>query len=58
MFSYGPVEKKVRQASIDRAGRRTKREVSLSYDKDIGKLHEKKKNYRSPNMVKRRQTIS
>ena len=34
MFSYGPVEKKVRQASMDRASRRTKREVSLSYEKD------------------------
>ena len=34
MFSYAPVEKKLRQASMDRASRRTKREVSLSYEKD------------------------
>ena len=35
MFSYAPVEKKVRQASMDRASRRTKWEVSLSYEKDM-----------------------
>ena len=35
MFSYAPVEKKVRQASMDRASRSTKREVRLSYEKDM-----------------------
>ena len=58
MFSYGPVEKKVRQASMDRATRRTKREVSLSYEKDSQASSKEKKNYPSPNKVKRRQTIS
>ena len=57
MFSYAPVEKKVRQASMDRASRRTKREVSLSYEKDM-QASWKEKNYRSPNKVKCRQTIS
>ena len=42
MFGYAPVEKKVRQASIDRAIRRTKREASLLYER-ISKLREKKK---------------
>ena len=35
MFSYAPVEKKVCQASMDRASRRTKQEVSLSREKDM-----------------------
>ena len=57
MFSYVPVEKKVRQASMDRASRRTKREVSLSYEKDT-QASWKEKKYPSPNKVNRRQTIS
>ena len=43
MFSYAPVEKKVRQASMDRASRRTKREVSLSYEKDSQASSKEKK---------------
>ena len=43
MFSYGPVEKKVRQASMDRRSRRTKREVSLSYEKDTQASWKEKK---------------
>ena len=57
MFSYAPVEKKVRQASMDRASRRTKREVSLSYEKDMQASHEKKKIIDLLIKVKRRQTI-
>ena len=43
MLSYAPVEKKVGQASMDRASRRTKREVSLSYEKDIQASWKEKK---------------
>ena len=43
MFSYAPVEKKVRQASMDRASRRTKRKVSLSYEKDMQASWKEKK---------------
>ena len=53
MFSYAPVEKKVRQASMDRASRRTKRKVSLSYCK----LHEKKKIIGLLIKVKRRKLL-
>ena len=43
MFSYAPVEKKVRQASMDRASRRTKREVRFSHEKDMQASWKEKK---------------